>query len=163
MPPKRSKKNVSPEEIIAARTQHVELLQMQCAAVEKMISYSTDQGIRIEAEIQSLHRSIALTDTLTEQVSKELDDKVKFMKSFSATNIEQLRQRNANMQKSVDDITKENEALRVKIEELEQRKEEELRCLNLEADMKRSVMNEKALQFGLQLKEALAAAYANSS
>ncbi|KPA81870.1 hypothetical protein ABB37_04122 [Leptomonas pyrrhocoris] len=163
MPPRRPTKNLSPEEVIAVRKVHVESLSQQCAAVEKMIAISTDQELRLDAEIAGLERRIAETGVATEQVGRDLDDKVKFMNAYATTNLEQLQQRHANMEKSVLEAEAENEALRAKLAELTQRKEAELAEWEAKVTEQQALMNAKALDFGLQLKETLAHNYSTTT
>lgn len=163
MPPKRSAKNLSPEEALAARKEQVEALKQQCAAVEKMIAISTDQELRLNAEVAGLEQRIAEVEVATEQESRDLDEKVKFMTSYAASNLEQLQQRYANMEKVVQEAEVENTALRVKLEELTQRKKAELAEWECKVAEQQALMNAKALDFGLQLKQTLAQNYTKSS
>lgn len=163
MPPKKSAKNLSPEEVLAARREQLEALRQQCAAVEKMIAISTDQELRLNADIAGLERRIAETEVATEQEGRDLDDKMKFMTTYATTNLEQLQQRHANMVKVVQEAEAENEALRGKLEELTQRKKAELAEWEAKVAEQQAIMNAKALDFGLQLKETLAQNYGTSS
>lgn len=160
MPPKNFKKNASPEEIIAARKEKLETLRQQCAAVEKMLSITTDQGLRLSADVAELERRIAETEVLAEQEGRDLGDKVKVLGTYSTSNLDQLQQRHVNMVKTVHEAELENEALRSKIAELMERKQAELSQWEAKVEKQRAVMNEKALDFGLQLKETLARRYA---
>lgn len=163
MPPKRSAKNLSPEEVLAARREQLESLMQQCAAVEKMLAISTDQDLRLTADIAGLERRIAETEVATDQTSRDLDDKMKFMKTYAASNLEQLQQRHTTMEKVVQEAEAENEALRVKLEELRQRKRAELAEWESKVIEQQGIMNAKALDFGLQLKDTLAKNYSAST
>ncbi|CAG9584233.1 conserved hypothetical protein [Leishmania major strain Friedlin] len=160
MPPKGFKSNVSPEEAIAARKEKVELLSQQCAAVEKMLSICTDQGLRLNAEIAELERRIAETEVLTEQASRDLDVTVKIVTSYATSNLDQLQQRRLNMEKTAHEAEAENEALRAKIAELTGRREAEIEQWEARVEEQQALMNQKALDFGMQLKETLARRYA---
>ncbi|KPI89368.1 hypothetical protein ABL78_1494 [Leptomonas seymouri] len=155
MPPRRSTKNLSPEEVLAARKSQLELLGQQCAAVEKMIAISADQELRIDAEIAGLERRIAEAEVTTAQEGRDFDEKVKFMNSYSTSNLEQLQQRHANLVKVVQDAEAENEALRLKLTEVMERKEAEFAEWEAKVAEQQVLMNTKALDFGLQLKETL--------
>ncbi|KAG5489102.1 hypothetical protein JIQ42_00725 [Leishmania sp. Namibia] len=159
MPPKSFKKSASPEEVIAARKEKLESLSQQCAAVEKMLAISTDQGLRLNAEIAELERRTAETEVLTEQESRDLDEKVKIVSAYATTNLDQLQQRRQNMEKAANEAESENELLRAKIAELKERKEGELAQWEEKVEEQRALMNQKALDFGLQLKETLAKRY----
>ncbi|KAG5490840.1 hypothetical protein JKF63_00962 [Porcisia hertigi] len=156
MPAKGFKKAVSPEEVIAARKEKLESLSQQCAAVEKMLAISTDQGLRLNAEIAGLERQIAEAEVMAEKESRDLDEKVKVLSSYTTTNLDQLQQRHLNMEKSEQEAEADNELLRGKISELTERKEAELSQWEAKVEEMRTLMNEKALDFGLQLKETLA-------
>ncbi|KAG5465259.1 hypothetical protein LSCM4_00714 [Leishmania orientalis] len=159
MPPKSFKKSASPEEVIAARKEKLESLSQQCAAVEKMLAISTDQGLRLNAEIAELERRIAETEVLMEQESRDLDEKVKVVSAYATNNLDQLQQRRLNMEKTANEAESENELLRAKIAELKERKEGELAQWEEKVEEQRALMNQKALDFGLQLKETLAKRY----
>ncbi|CAJ1038797.1 hypothetical protein NXY56_008281 [Leishmania guyanensis] len=163
MPPKGFKKSVSPEEVIAARKEKLASLSQQCAAVEKMLAISTDQGLRLNAEIAELERRIAETEVLTERESRDLDEKVKAVSNYATSNLDQLQQRHLNMEKATHEAEAENDLLLVKIAELTERKEAELAEWEAKVEEQRAVMNQKALDFGLQLKETLAKRYATAS
>jgi hypothetical protein len=163
MPAKKSAKNLSPEEVLAARKERLESLGQQCTAVEKMIAICTDQGLRLDAAIAGLERRIAEIEVATEQEGRDLDDKMKLMKMYAVSNLEQLQQRHANMEKVVQEAEAENEALRVKLEEATQRKKAELADWEAKVAEQQAIMNAKALDFGLQLKETLARNYSTST
>ena len=110
-----------------------------------------------------LEQRIAEVEVATEQESRDLDEKVKFMTSYAASNLEQLQQRYANMEKMVQEAEVENTALRVKLEELTQRKKAELAEWEGKVAEQQALMNAKALDFGLQLKQTLAQNYTKSS
>ncbi|KAG5464523.1 hypothetical protein LSCM1_00713 [Leishmania martiniquensis] len=162
MPPKGYKKTASPEEVIAARKEKLESLSQQCAAVEKMLAISTDQGLRLNAEIAELERRIAETEVLTAQESHDLDDKVRIVSTYATTNLDQLQQRLLNMEKTAHEVEAEIELLRAKIAEVKARKEAELAQWEEKVEEQRALMNQKALDFGLQLKETLAKRYTTS-
>ncbi|KAK7202305.1 hypothetical protein NESM_000302400 [Novymonas esmeraldas] len=163
MPPKGFKKNASPEEVMAARKEKLESLVQQCAAVERMLSVSTDQGLRLSAEIAELERHIAEAEVMTDQENRDLDEKVKTINNYATSNLDQLHQRHVNMEKTVREAELENEALRVKIAELTERKEAELAQWEAKVEEQRALMEQKALDFGLQLKETLAKRYATAA
>ncbi|GET93778.1 hypothetical protein, conserved [Leishmania tarentolae] len=163
MPPKSFKSSASPEEVIAARKEKLEFLSQQCAAVEKMLSICTDQGFRLNAEIAELERRIAETEVLTEQESRDLDVTVKIVTSHATTNLDQLQQRHLNMEKTAHEAEAENEVLRARIAELTERKEAEIAQWEAKVEEQRALMNQKALDFGIQLKETLAKRYTTCS
>ncbi|CAD2213296.1 hypothetical protein AGDE_03634 [Angomonas deanei] len=120
-----------------------------------MLGISSTQRLRVEAERDDTLRQIAVTQNEMEDLEKSLENHVKFMRNLSSTTAEQLKQRYDTVQKSVETAEEENNALRQKIADLIERKEEELRQSEEEVAAQQHHIDEKALLFGIQLKERL--------
>jgi len=149
------KKSVNIEELIEQKNTQVEALRHQCYAVEKMISISTEQLHRIEYEGNSIASQSAQLELRLECLERQLADNCKFMGNLSKVSGEQLQQRHDTLTKNVSEAEAANAALRAKMEETIRRKEQELLQWEHEIDAKQLELDEKALSFGLTLKNAL--------
>ncbi|EPY24038.1 hypothetical protein STCU_02922 [Strigomonas culicis] len=156
MSAKKGKKAVPIEEVIEAKKGQVEALRQQCYAVEKMLGISSDQMKRVQVEYNDSVRQTAITEEKIADLDHSLDEHVKFMQRLSTTNAEQLKQRYESTKNSVKDAERENEALRQKIKDMVSKKKEELRQCQEEVDREQHNIDERALHFGVLLKDRLA-------
>lgn len=164
MPAKASfKKAVPPEEVIEAKKQQIESLQLQCNAVERMLAICTDQQRRVDAEIKGTTRQIAVAQQRQDELDRSLDESVHYMINMAKATDDQLRQRREALQKTAADAERENAAIRLKLEEVTQRKQAELRKWQGEVETLQQHIDEKALIFGMKLKETLDRMQPNSS
>lgn len=152
----KAKKSAPVEEVIEAKKEQVEALRQQCYAVEKMLGISSDQMKRVQVEYDDAKRQTAITEEKIADLDHSLDEHVRFMQKLSTTNADQLKQRYEATKVSVDEAEKENETLRQKINEMEVRKKEELRQCQEDVDREQHNIDERALHFGVLLKERLA-------
>lgn len=149
------RKVAPPDEVIAAKKQQLETLLGQCAQVERMLAICTDQCNRLGAEALDLQRGTARKEQEAEDTERSLDDQVAFMRSFTKQSEEQLSGRQERLSKSVAEAEVEAAALRQKLLETQERKQLELIKWEDEADAMQHQMDEKALLFGMHLRESL--------
>lgn len=149
------KKPVNFEEVIDAKKEQVESLVNKCLTVEKMIAVNSDQQYRIRVEKDDLERQAAQKVLEIEDMEQLLDQQVKFMTNLSKNSEEHLKSRLAAVQKTFDDFTKENADLQKKLDTLNTRKEADLLRWEKDVEDKEKQIEEKALIFGLRLRDTL--------
>lgn len=153
MPP--FKKAVNIDEVIETKKVQVESLKHQCYAIESMLAINSDQQFRINAEKESIARDTALKSLETEEVDAALESNVKFMANLSKTSEEHLKNRYASLLKAMADVEKDNEELQKKLSALVAKKEADLQRWDNEVSGMEKQIEEKALNFGVRLKETL--------
>lgn len=153
MPPFKKSENI--EDVIAARKEQIEHLKQQCYAVEVMLGINSDQQYRIRVESEGLARNVAQTAMKIEEVEQSLDSQVKYMAGLSKSTEEHLKNRFLSLQKSMEDVEKDNAELRRKLEALTTRREADLQRWIHDVEEKEQQIEDKALNFGLRLKETL--------
>lgn len=149
------KKPVNVEEVIDGKKEQVESLSNQCLTVEKMIAVNSDQQYRIHVEKDDLKRQAAQKHLEVEDMEQLLDQQVKFMANLSKNSEDHLKSRLAAVQKTFDDFKKENEDLQKKLDALINRKQADLLRWEKDVEDKEKQIEEKALSFGLRLRNTL--------
>lgn len=138
-----------------AKRQQIEALRHQCYSVETLLAHNTEQQYRLNVEKEGIARDAAQTTLKIEEVEQNLDSQVKYMVNLSKSTEDHLKNRHASLLKSLDDVERDNEELRKKLEALRTRKEADLQRWENDVTAKENEIEEKALNFGLRLKETL--------
>lgn len=154
---KSFKKTVNIDEVIEAKKGQIETLKHQCYAVELMLALNSDQQYRVRVEKDGLVRKAAHISLQIENVEQALGGDVKYMENMSKTSEDHLRVRQTSLQKALDDVRKDCADLQKKLELLTAKRQADLdKWENVVLEKERAI-EEKALEFGLRLKETLIA------
>eukprot|EP00796_Vickermania_ingenoplastis_P006630 gene6630-4750_t len=148
-------KPVNLDEQIERKKEMIRALEYQCQAVSRMLAINSDQQVRIRAQRDDALRSAAHTTLKTEEVDQTLETQVKYMTNLSKTTEEHLKNRHSNLLKNLADVERDNEELRKKLAALTERKEADLQRWEKDVAEKEAQIEDKALNFGLRLKETL--------
>lgn len=149
------KKPVNLEEVIEGKKAQIESLEHQCYTVEQMIAITSDQQYRTHVEKDGLARQAAQKSLEIDEVEQLLNHQVKQMATLAKNSEDHLKGRLATLQKTFDDLEKENTEMKKKLEALVSRRQADLHRWETDVEDKEKQIEEKALSFGLRLRDTL--------
>ncbi|KAG8342327.1 hypothetical protein ERJ75_000050600 [Trypanosoma vivax] len=149
------KKKVTDVQVLDEKRQTLEFIKRQCNAVESLLMKASEEIRFICHENAVLTKRTAELVEQREVTEAKTDEQVRAMRQMSVTCEGHMQHRLKALQQQVAKAEQENEAIRLEIEKLRERKGKELLRLNNEASNLRRELETRAYQRGVRLRDML--------